>query len=933
MKRFLMLFCILWIGGAILLGTAMAMDEDDLQEIQKAIEEKGAGWMAADNPIFRLSPEKQRRLCGLDLSRLETAEGLDWVPKGPKPDLPEHWDWRDVDGVDWTTPIRNQGGCGSCVAFGIMAGFEARINIFANSPGQDLDLSEQHIFSCGGGSCNSGWWYNDAAQYLQDYGAPLESCLPYEAVDDNCRQTCSDWMQQAQKVSEWSKIRYSNDVIEQMKMAILEGPLVGGFTVFDDFFSYSGGVYEYTWGYVAGGHATCIIGWDDAENCWICKNSWGPSWGDNGYFRIRMGRDEAGIEEYSVALVPQQPTSAYLEMEATTIDDHLSNADGLVDPEETLDFSMTLRNKRTWADLTDLAGWLLPLDSRVEIVDVQGTFPDVPNGEAVSNAEDPFTITTDRKIGIKPLLFTIYLTGTCQEAYPYSSEISFELPVTVPLNGWPKATASGVRSSPLMVWNGGGPRRLVDTEDGGWLHLWEWDGQEVEGFPFQAPGGSIWGSVALGDLDGDGADEFIFGSKNDTLYAVRQDGSLLFKRDMGADVLATPAVADLNADGSPEIILGTAGSELHVLTAQGQKFNPFPVVLSGPIMADAAVADIDGDGHLDVVVGASDGQVYVVSVETGEVLPGFPFDTGGAIWSAPAVADLDGDGSNEVIVGSDAKKMFAIHSDGETLFTFRAAQSIKGSPAIADLDDNGSLDVIFTTQDGRVYAVNQGGYCVSGWPYDTGGALLSSPIVLDIDADEHLEVVLVAHGPELIHLDHYGFLLLSLPIEGSGLPLSTPVAGDLDNDGDLEIAVGGPKGVHVWNYPTASTVAQPWPMHRGNVHRTGYAGDVTTAVPQEAGPQPAVPNRYVLYQNYPNPFNPETAIRYSMAREGVARLAIYNVLGQRVTVLVDGHQAAGDHEVLWNGCDATGSPVSSGLYFYRLEAGDFEQTRKMVLLR
>lgn len=933
MKQFFMIVCVLCIAGAVLAGPALAMDENDLLEIQQAIEEQGANWTAADNDIFRLDPEERQRLCGLDLSRLETADGPDWAPKGPKPEIPERWDWRNVDGVDWTTPVRDQGPCGSCVAFGIMGGFEARINIFANSPGLDLNLSEQHIFSCGGGGCNSGWWYNDAAEYLQDHGAPQESCSPYRAVDDNCYESCSNWRDQARKVSAWSKIRYSNDVIEQMKMAILEGPLVGGFTVFDDFFSYSDGVYEHTWGYVAGGHATCIIGWDDVENCWICKNSWGPGWGDSGYFRIRMGRDEAGIEEYSLALFPELPASAYLELEATAIDDHLSNADGLIDPEETIDFSITLKNMRTYADLTDLSGWLLPLDSRVEIVEVQGNFPDVLNGETVSNADDPFTITMDRKIGIKPVLFSVYLTGTCQESFPYSSEIQFGLPLTVPLDGWPMATSSGVRSSPLMIWNGGGPRRLAAVEDAGQLHLWESDGREAEGFPFQAPGGNIWGSVTLGDLDGDGSEELIFGSKNDTLYAVRQNGSLLFKRDMGADVLATPAVADLNADGSPEIVLGTAGSELHVLTAQGQKFSPFPVVLSGPIMADAALADVDGDGSLDVVVGASDGKLSVVSVETGEVLPGFPFETGGPIWSAPVVADLDGDGSREVIVGSDAKKLFAIHSDGQVMFTFRTVHAVKGSPAVADLDENGSLDIIFTSQDGRISAVNQWGYCVSGWPYDTGRTLMSSPIVLDIDEDGHQEVVLLAYGPELIHLDRYGFVQLSLPLEGNGLPMSTPVAGDLDNDGDLEIAVGGPKGIHVWNYPTASTVSQPWPMHRGNVCRTGYVGDVTTAAPQEDGPQPAVPGRYALHQNYPNPFNPETAIRYSLAQAEPARLAIYNVLGQEVVTLVDRHQAAGAHEIVWNGTDAGGRAVSSGLYFYRLQAGQFSETRKMVLLR
>jgi hypothetical protein len=933
MRRIFLLLCTLCIAGMMMAGAASAMDENDLQEIRKAIEEKGAGWTAADNPIFRLSSEEQELLCGLDLDRLASDDSPDWAPKSPKPELPERWDWRDVEGVDWTTPVRDQGPCGSCVAFGTMGAFEARINIFSDSPGQDLDLSEQHIFSCGFGSCRNGWWYSDAANYLEDHGAPLESCSPYKAVDNNCMESCSDWRSQARKVSDWSVIRYSQTVVEQMKLAIMEGPLVGGFTVFDDFFSYSGGVYEHTWGYVAGGHATCIIGWDDAENCWICKNSWGPGWGDNGYFRIRMGRDEAGIEEHSTVLIPEQVYSAYLALESVEIDDHLSNDDGIIDPGETVNFSVTLKNQRTYSDLSDVTGFMLPLDPRVDIVEVQTSFPDLPGGASGSNKEDPFSVSMTEKIGIKDIPLVLYISGTCQGDFPYSTELSFDLPVVVSHQGWPIQTTTGVRGSPLMIWNGGGPRRLAVVEDKGYLHLWEADGREVEGFPFYAPGGNVWGSVALGDLDGDGSEEFVFGSKNDTLYAVRQDGSLMFKQDMGADVLATPALADLNDDDIPEIVLGTTGSELHILTAQGQKFDPFPIILSGPVMADAALADIDGNGSLDVVVGASDGQVHAVDVQTGEALPGFPFDAEGPIWSAPVVADLDGDGSNEIMVGSDAKKMFGIRSNGEAMFTFRAIQAIKGAPAIADMDGNGSLDVIFTSQGGKVYAVNQWGYCVSGWPYDTGGALLSSPIVLDIDGDEFFEVILVAPGPELIHLDRYGFNLLTLDLECSGLPLSTPVAGDLDNDGDLEVAVGCPKGVYVWNYPTASTVEQPWPMHRGNVRRTGYTGDVTTAAPLDGPAETSVPAFYVLHQNYPNPFNPETTIRYSLGREGFTRLAIYNVRGQKVADLVSERQPAGQHEVTWKGVNASGDLVSSGLYFYRLVAGDHVETRKMVLLK
>ena len=89
-----------------------------------------------------------------------------------------------------------------------------------------------------------------------------------------------------------------------------------------------------------------------------------------------------------------------------------------------------------------------------------------------------------------------------------------------------------------------------------------------------------------------------------------------------------------------------------------------------------------------------------------------------------------------------------------------------------------------------------------------------------------------------------------------------------------------------------------------------------------------LPKEYSLFQNYPNPFNPITQIKYALPRDCQVRLEIYNILGQRVATLVDGRQTAGCKSVRWDG-----SPLSSGIYFYRLRAGEFSQINRMVLLR
>ncbi len=98
-------------------------------------------------------------------------------------------------------------------------------------------------------------------------------------------------------------------------------------------------------------------------------------------------------------------------------------------------------------------------------------------------------------------------------------------------------------------------------------------------------------------------------------------------------------------------------------------------------------------------------------------------------------------------------------------------------------------------------------------------------------------------------------------------------------------------------------------------------------------PGSAAPTNFVLEQNYPNPFNPSTTIRYSLEGKTKVRLRIYNVLGQVVSTLVDDEEIAGTHTILWNGTSSFGVNVSTGIYFYRIEAGNFVQTKKMILLK
>lgn len=106
-----------------------------------------------------------------------------------------------------------------------------------------------------------------------------------------------------------------------------------------------------------------------------------------------------------------------------------------------------------------------------------------------------------------------------------------------------------------------------------------------------------------------------------------------------------------------------------------------------------------------------------------------------------------------------------------------------------------------------------------------------------------------------------------------------------------------------------------------------------TDVGQDSSESASPTQRTALLANFPNPFNPSTTIRYRLREEAPVALTVFNVHGREVRTLIRGTEQAGPHEAVWDGKDNHGLDVGSGLYFYLLRAGDFQDTRKMVLLK
>lgn len=215
------------------------------------------------------------------------------IPK----EYPSKFSWMDVGGENYMTPVKNQGFCSSCVAFGPLAALETILRIKKkNIP----NLSEAQLFFTSPGfskeegqgkhNCKTGWQVDPSLSFLQTTGVISEEAYPYN-LDNKFIKLPNGWEKNTTKITGYTTIKST----EEMKGWLsVKGPLISAMVIKADFIFYGKGIYSHVLGPSIGGHCVCVIGYNDDYNAWLCKNSWSENWGEEGYFWIEYG--QCGID-------------------------------------------------------------------------------------------------------------------------------------------------------------------------------------------------------------------------------------------------------------------------------------------------------------------------------------------------------------------------------------------------------------------------------------------------------------------------------------------------------------------------------------------------------------------------------------------------------------------------------------------------------------
>ncbi len=511
-------------------------------------------------------------------------------------------------------------------------------------------------------------------------------------------------------------------------------------------------------------------------------------------------------------------------------------------------------------------------------------------------------------------------------------------------------------------------------------------------YSFQATGEidqSIKAVRSIADVNGDGIDDVVAASENDTIYCFNGNSSGT------PDVLWTfvtsklwreqelIGVSDLDGDEVGDVVIGTPWGGRSVIAISGKtgeqiwQHDTHEYGDGGWVYEVAPTVDVDSDGLPDLLAAAGDddygsgpGGVYCLSGATGGTLwykRLTPWGTKVAAFAVRGIDDITDDGIPEVAVGTGdtdpgVHRIWLLNgATGDTIWSYVVGDAVWSVVPIADISGDGKKDLVAGAgiSSGKVYLFDITYGRVPIWSKNLDGGVDRLETCADVNSSGYEEVVPSGFMSNFYCLEGLdGGFIWSYP--SGHMAFSASVIPDVSGDHIPDVIGGsgynvdsvhcllGKTGERFWSYAPGSAVeATGYLSHIGGSPtpvaligtRDGQVlalagGSIIVSV-EDRQTSSSLPKHLALFQNYPNPFNASTAIGYQLSGVGLHRitLKIYNILGQEVKTLVDEEQGPGYHQVVWNGKDRYGKEVASGVYLCKIEGGGGELVRKMVKLR
>lgn len=832
-----------------------------IEQLNKTLSVRGKLWQASNNAISQKSDTDKQKLLGLKFTDLEKKNAVNKALKNlsTKNSLPDSFDWRDQDGgINLISEIKDQGQCGSCWAFGAVGMMEGSYNAYYNKP-SSFNLSEQDLISCIEPSgCNGVSTYRLDQILNQIIGnqpkVTNESCFKYKACDAQGNGTCDAG---GVSCSNSYSCRVNNEFgdqtlnyitlgdVEAIKRALInDGPVMTGMIVYSDFFMYESGIYQHYDGYETGGHIVLIVGYGnyDGIDYWIVKNSWGKEWGEDGYFRIKMG-DDSSLESMILYTVSQPLPIGHSEVDCRDNDKDGYCSWGVGKQPDTCpkcseiqdcnDSDTQIFEKCNMDENNNLGS--ISVTSKPEYGEVY--IKDLISKEFIYRGTAPITLNLtsgQREIkfiraGYNDEILSINVKANQTQSLHFEPSTTGQF-----LNGWPVHADGGFAwSSPVAGdIDNDGQQEVAIVDRHGMIYVYKNNGELLPGWPRYSDGW-IWdyiASVALADIDKDGFMELIV-SGNFHLMVYNYDGSLKWQANTQEDfhLWSSPLVGDIDGDGSLDIIF-VGEYNIHAFDNNGQQKSGWPRNFPAEEVhfGNAALSDLNNDNKMELVVGTQvtndSNNRYVIYVfdYLGNILPGWPkIENYGIYWVNEAgcsVADINNDGQKEIIV-SDTWKVYVYDIFGNLLpgWPYDLAWNNK-SLSIADINGDNYLEIIVPTLH-KFYALDYQANILSGFPID----LESSGIALaNIDQDKAPEIIAGDWYNNLYAWNADGSLANNFPLTTRDGLIGTPLVTDLDSDGTNEIVMSSLDGyIYALKTTGINDTKNSWPMFQHDTYHTG----------------------------------------------------------------------------------------------------------------